>query len=169
LALVLGTHDPRHPVYGEEEGQEAVLVPEWLQPIASGAKVEFGSSWPQRFARSSLPMWDVAPMESTQWRTQLAAAAARDPVEDIRNDRVRQRGQEFFEIQLEHYHWSPLQNLGKVSSQRLTHDTFEQHWVRGIHQNMVFIGHGRQGRVKKHIEKDNYWKKPSKKNSRSGG
>ena len=175
VALVLGSHDPRHPVYGDVQGQEAVLVPEWLKPIAPLAQVEFGSSWLQRFAFCSLPTWDPAPMEATQLRQLCKEWAAarftqnRDPVEAGRNDRLVIRRKEFLQITDADYNWNPLQNLGKASSKRLTQDTFEQHWVRGIHQNMVFIGHGRQSRGSKQTATDNYWKKRYKKNSRSGG
>ena len=39
----------------------------------------------------------------------------------------------------------PLPPLGKVAQKEMNAQTFEQHWVGGIQQNLVFIGHGRQG------------------------
>ena len=34
----------------------------------------------------------------------------------------------------------PLPNLGKVASKRLRQEHFDQFWVEGIHQNVIFVG-----------------------------
>ncbi len=37
----------------------------------------------------------------------------------------------------------PLPPLGKVAQKKMQDRTLEQHWKHGIHQNIVWIGHGR--------------------------
>ena len=43
------------------------------------------------------------------------------------------------------YHRAPLPPIGKVIQKELNPWTLQQHWREGIHQNLLFIGHGRQG------------------------
>ena len=49
----------------------------------------------------------------------------------------------------------PLPELGKVCQKELTRLAFPTHWKEGIHQNIVFVGHGRtsQSSVQKAKEK----------------
>ena len=42
-----------------------------------------------------------------------------------------------------------LPPIGKVIQKELNEKTFSTHWCEGIHQNVVFVGHGRQSRASK--------------------
>ena len=155
MALVIGTHDPQHPVYGQLDGHEAAPLPQWLAPIVPMAQIERGSSWLQRFARSCLPSWETVGEDIQQLRSAVAAqydelAEGRrppDPVEEYRNKMAADTRRRFFQRSYyKHtYEDDPLLNLGKVVSKRLRVETFHAHWAYGIHQNMVFVGHGRTG------------------------
>ena len=47
-----------------------------------------------------------------------------------------------------------LPPIGKVVQKMLYPQTFHDHWREGVHQNIIFLGHGRQGQKAKCRQED---------------
>ncbi len=43
----------------------------------------------------------------------------------------------------------PLPPLGQLKQKKLNEHIFDQHWRHGIHQNVIWIGHGRPSNLSK--------------------